>query len=82
MRRAFLLGEGPLNRRESIQHRLQELAEIFGVTVGGCPVVDNRGTTTGTSQTRRRCAPRRLVEAHHPPPDTFPLECKKAASVQ
>jgi REP element-mobilizing transposase RayT len=41
VRRAFLLGEGPGNRKEWIEHRLQELAEIFAVSVGGYSVMDN-----------------------------------------
>jgi hypothetical protein len=41
VRRAFLLAEGPLDRKESIEHRLQELAEIFAVSVGGFSVMDN-----------------------------------------
>jgi hypothetical protein len=41
-RRAFLLAEGDLNRREWIELRLQELAEIFAVAVGGFSVMDNR----------------------------------------
>ena len=41
VRRAFLLGEGPENRKEWIEHRLQELAEIFAVSVGGFSVMDN-----------------------------------------
>ncbi len=34
-RRAFLLGEGALNRRERTEHRLQKLAQIFSVAVAG-----------------------------------------------
>jgi hypothetical protein len=34
VRRASLLSEGPVNRREWIEHRPQELAEIFAVSVG------------------------------------------------
>ena len=47
VRRAFLLGEGPLlgeeplNRKEWIERRLQELAEIFALSVGGFSVLDN-----------------------------------------
>ena len=41
VRRAFLLAEGPDNRKEWIEHRLQELAEIFAVSVGGFSVMDN-----------------------------------------
>ena len=35
VRRAFLLGEEPFNRKEWIERRLEELAEIFAVSVGG-----------------------------------------------
>ena len=41
VRRAFLLSEGDFNRREWIELRLQELAEIFAVAVGGVSVMDN-----------------------------------------
>ena len=47
VRRAFLLAEGPLlgeerlNRKEWIEHRLQELAEFFAVSIGGFSVLDN-----------------------------------------
>jgi REP element-mobilizing transposase RayT len=41
VRRALLLGEGPYDRKEWIEHRLQELAEIFAVSVGGFSVLDN-----------------------------------------
>ena len=41
VRRAFLLGEGPLDRKEWIERRLQELAEIFALSVGGFSVMDN-----------------------------------------
>jgi hypothetical protein len=41
VRRAFLLAEGPDNRKEWIEHRLQELAEVFAVSVGGFSVMDN-----------------------------------------
>ena len=41
VRRAFLLAEGEFNRKEWIEHRLQELAEIFAVSVGGFSVMDN-----------------------------------------
>jgi REP element-mobilizing transposase RayT len=39
--RAFLLGEGQDNRKAWIEQRLQELAQIFAVAVGGFSVVDN-----------------------------------------
>jgi hypothetical protein len=41
VRRAFLLGEGPTDRKVWIESRLRELAEIFGVSVGGFSVLDN-----------------------------------------
>jgi REP element-mobilizing transposase RayT len=41
VRRALLLGEGMQNRRSWIEHRLQELAEIFAVAVAGFAILDN-----------------------------------------
>ena len=42
VRRAFLLGEGPAgNRKQWIEHRLKELAEIFAIVVSGFSVMDN-----------------------------------------
>jgi REP element-mobilizing transposase RayT len=41
VRRAFLLSEGPIDRKEWIDHRLQELAGIFAISVGGFSVLDN-----------------------------------------
>ena len=41
VRRAFLLGEGHDDRKAWIEHRLQELAQIFAVAVGGFSVMDN-----------------------------------------
>jgi hypothetical protein len=41
VRKAFLLGEGDHNRREWLENRLEELAEIFAVAVGGFSVMDN-----------------------------------------
>jgi REP element-mobilizing transposase RayT len=41
VRRALLLGEAPWNRKQWIERRLQELAEIFAVAVGGFSVLDN-----------------------------------------
>jgi hypothetical protein len=41
VRRAFLLGEGPGDRKVWIEQRLQELARIFAVAVGGFSVLDN-----------------------------------------
>ena len=41
VRKAFLLGEGDHNRKEWLENRLEELAEIFAVAVGGFSVMDN-----------------------------------------
>ena len=41
VRRAFLLIEGANDRKVWIETRLRELAEIFGVAVGGSSVLDN-----------------------------------------
>ncbi|MDR3634131.1 MAG: hypothetical protein P4L84_10015 [Isosphaeraceae bacterium] len=41
VRRAFLLGEGADDRKLWIENRLQELAQIFAVAVGGFSVLDN-----------------------------------------
>jgi REP element-mobilizing transposase RayT len=40
-RRAFLLNEGPVNPQEWIELRLDELASIFAVAVGGFSIMDN-----------------------------------------
>jgi len=39
VRRAFLLGEGPNDRKVWIGIRLEELAQIFSVAVGGFSVM-------------------------------------------
>jgi REP element-mobilizing transposase RayT len=41
VRKAFLLGAGDHNRREWLENRLEELAEIFAVAVGGFAVMHN-----------------------------------------
>ena len=41
VRRAFLLSEGPDDRRKWVENRLEELAGIFAIAVGGFSVVDN-----------------------------------------
>ena len=41
VRRAFLLGEGPHDRKGWIENRLEELAQIFAIAVGGFSVMDN-----------------------------------------
>jgi hypothetical protein len=41
VRRAFLLGEGMHDRKTWIEHRLEELAEIFSVAVAGFAILDN-----------------------------------------
>jgi hypothetical protein len=40
VREAFLLGAGDGNRKEWIENRLEELAELFAVAVGGFSVMD------------------------------------------
>ena len=41
VRRAFLLGEGTHDRKGWIENRLEELAQIFAIAVGGFSVMDN-----------------------------------------
>ncbi len=41
VRRAFLLAESPFDRKDWIDRRLQELAGIFAISVGGFSVLDN-----------------------------------------
>jgi REP element-mobilizing transposase RayT len=41
VRKAFLLGEGDHNRKEWLENRLEELAEIFALAVGGFAIMDN-----------------------------------------
>jgi hypothetical protein len=41
VRRAFLLGEGDTDRKQWIEQRLQELAGIFSIAVGGFAILDN-----------------------------------------
>ena len=41
VRRAFLLGEGPEDRKKWVENRLEELAEIFAIAVGGFSVMNN-----------------------------------------
>ena len=41
VRKASLLGEGPFDRKAWIESRLEELAQMFAVTVGGFSVLDN-----------------------------------------
>jgi Transposase IS200 like len=41
VRRAFLLGEGAFDRKQWLEQRLQELAEIFAVSVAGFTMMDN-----------------------------------------
>src|SRR5258707_6294181 len=59
VRRAFLLGEGDDNRKEWLEKRLQELAEIFAVALGGFSVIDNHLLLLGCLQPK------------HKPPDTL-----------
>ena len=39
--RAFLFGEGSLDRMGWIEHRLEELAQVFSISVAGFTVLDN-----------------------------------------
>src|SRR5208337_1459077 len=39
--RSFLLGEGLLDRKQWLEHRLEELARIFSVSLAGFTVMDN-----------------------------------------
>jgi Transposase IS200 like len=41
VRRAFLLGEGLNDRKQWIDKRIEELAQIFSIAVGGFSVMDN-----------------------------------------
>jgi hypothetical protein len=41
VRRAFLLGEGDTDRKQWIENRLQDLAQLFAVSLGGFTVLDN-----------------------------------------
>ena len=41
VRRALLLGEGLLDRKQWVEDRIEELAKIFAVGVGGFSVMDN-----------------------------------------
>ena len=41
VRRALLLVEGTINRKDWIERRLEELAQIFAISVGGFSVLDN-----------------------------------------
>jgi hypothetical protein len=41
VRRAFLLGEGPEDRKIWIDRRIEELSQIFSIAVGGFSIMDN-----------------------------------------
>jgi hypothetical protein len=43
VRKAFLLGEGDGNRKEWLENRLEELANVFAVAVSGFSVMDGAG---------------------------------------
>jgi putative transposase len=43
VRKAFLLGERDDDRREWLENRLEELADIFAVAVGGFSMMDESG---------------------------------------
>jgi REP element-mobilizing transposase RayT len=41
VRKAFLLGEGDGNRKQWLEKRLEELGEIFALSLGGFSLMDN-----------------------------------------
>ncbi len=41
VRRAFLIGDGPLDRKQWLEDRLRELAETFAIAVAGFAILDN-----------------------------------------
>ena len=41
VRRAFLLEEGPTDRKQWIENRITDLAQIFALAVGGFTVMNN-----------------------------------------
>ncbi len=49
VRRAFLLGEGMHDRKSWIEHRLEELAEIFSEGKIRCPAAHNAVGLAGES---------------------------------
>jgi putative transposase len=53
VRRAFLLGEGDQNRKEWLQNRIEELADVFAVAVGGFSVLDNHRFESSGRPSRR-----------------------------
>ncbi len=40
VRKAFLLGEGDGNRKKWLENRLEELADVFAVALGGFSLMD------------------------------------------
>jgi hypothetical protein len=52
VRRAFLLSEGPLDRREWIENRVEQLVEIFAAAIVGFSVIDNDLHDTGAPRPR------------------------------
>ena len=54
VRRAFLLGDKHQDRKSWIERRLQELADIFAISVGGFAILDI--TCTSLSGSTRRWA--------------------------
>jgi hypothetical protein len=58
VRRAFLLGEGTSDRRAWIENRIEELAQIFAVAVGGFSVMtDHLDRTNSRRPIISRCLP-------------------------
>jgi hypothetical protein len=48
IRKAFLLGTGESNRKDWLENRLEELADVFAVAVGGFSVMDGVGRLHGS----------------------------------
>ena len=84
VRSAFLLGEGPDDRKGWIEHRVQELAQIFAVAVGGFSVLDNhmhlllRLAPDIANATREQVEPRYASLNPIPIPWLDPSEVSKA----
>jgi hypothetical protein len=60
VRRAFLLCESDQNRKEWIENRLEELADIFAVAVGGFSVMDNHRFEPGGRPGRENSGDKRV----------------------
>ena len=64
VRGAFLLGDGLLDRKQWVEDRIDELAKIFAVGVGGFSVMDNHlQLLVGSIQRSQRTGPMRGVRS-------------------